>query len=163
MSKAFTKEDDVPEPAFVPPRAPLPDDVVNYVTPHGLALLHAELHELEEARLALLADPPEQSAAQRELQQRLQQLEERLQTAVLVDPAAQPHDEVRFGARVTVQGEHTRRLEIVGVDEADAAHGKIAFVAPLAQALLGKRQGESFSFRTPRGEEELEVVSIAYG
>jgi len=39
MSKAFTKDDDSPEPVLIPPRAPLPDGVPNYVTPRGLALL----------------------------------------------------------------------------------------------------------------------------
>ena len=52
---------------------------------------------------------------------------------------------------------------IVGVDEADATNGRIAFVAPLARALLGKRPGDVVTFRTPRGEEELEVVSVTYG
>jgi transcription elongation GreA/GreB family factor len=35
-------------------------------------------------------------------------------------------------------------------------------VAPLARALLGKRVGDAFTFRTPRGEEELEVLSVSY-
>jgi transcription elongation factor GreB len=48
----------------------------------------------------------------------------------------------------------------VGVDEADAASGRVAFVAPLARALLGKRVGDAVTLRTPRGEEELEVVAI---
>jgi hypothetical protein len=51
---------------------------------------------------------------------------------VVVDPHPQPHDQVRFGASVTlraVDGERAgeeRRLEIVGIDEADAAHGRMA-------------------------------------
>ena len=55
-----------------------------------------------------------------------------------------------------------RRYEIVGVDEADVAHGRVAFVAPLARALLGKRVGDVALLRTPRGEEELEVLAIDY-
>ena len=66
---------------------------------------------------------------------------------------------------MTVQGDspQPRRIDIVGVDEADASSGRIAFVAPLARALLGKRPGDVVTFRTPRGEEELEVVSVTYG
>jgi transcription elongation factor GreB len=83
---------------------------------------------------------------------------------VLVDPAGQPPDEVRFAARVTVRSERgeERQYRIVGVDEADAQRGAIAFVAPLARALLGKRVGDAALVRTPQREEELEVVSIAY-
>ena len=55
-----------------------------------------------------------------------------------------------------------RRYEIVGVDEADPAHGRIAFVSPIARALLGKAIGDVAVVRTPRGEEEIEVVAVAY-
>jgi transcription elongation factor GreB len=43
MSKAFTDEEAAEPPRVVPPRAPLPEGVRNYVTERGLALLHAEL------------------------------------------------------------------------------------------------------------------------
>ena len=87
---------------------------------------------------------------------------------MLVDPQRQPRDEVRFGASVTlrtVSGERAgeeRRLEIVGIDEADAAHGRVAFTAPIARAILGREVGETAAFNTPRGQDLLEVVSIAY-
>lgn len=166
MNKAFTKEDGVAEPEFVAPRPPLPTGVPNYVTPRGLSLLRAELLDLEAARsIAAHDNVTEQPSTRTALQARIQELEERLNSAELVD-LAQPHDEVRFGARVTVQGDEklpARQLEIVGVDEADAAHGRIAFVAPLARALLGKRTGDVVTLRTPRGEEELEILSVAYG
>ena len=76
---------------------------------------------------------------------RVSALEDRLGSARLVDRASQPHGEVRFGATVTVRAEHgeERRYRIVGVDEADAAHGLLAFVAPLARALLGKHAGDA--------------------
>jgi transcription elongation GreA/GreB family factor len=51
---------------------------------------------------------------------------------------------------------------IVGVDEADASQGRLAFTAPLARSLLGKGEGDVVTLRTPRGEEELEVLSIGY-
>lgn len=165
MSKAFKGEDASEAPIVVPPRAPLPPGATNYVTPRGLAALRQEIEELlaERARIESGddADRPRLLAA---LGMRIAALEERLSTAEVVDPAGQHHDEVRFGATVTVRGGAgpARRYRIVGVDEADAAHGRIAFVAPLARALLGKRVGEAAVVRTPRGDEELEVVEIAY-
>jgi transcription elongation factor GreB len=49
VSKAFTKDDAWEEPV-VPPRAPLPEGIPNYVTPRGLALLHRELAQLKTER-----------------------------------------------------------------------------------------------------------------
>ena len=75
---------------------------------------------------------------------------------------------MRFGASVTLRtvgGERAgeeRRLEIVGIDEADAAHGRMAFTAPIARAILGRGVGDSVALDTPRGKDRLEVVSIDY-
>jgi transcription elongation factor GreB len=55
-----------------------------------------------------------------------------------------------------------RQLQIVGVDEANPAAGLIAFVAPMARALLGRRAGDVVTLRAPRGPEDLEVLGIDY-
>lgn len=166
MSKAFTKGDGAEDPPFVAPRAPLPEGAPNYVTPRGLALLRSELGSLEASRSSIPLDASADAAPLRTaLQTRIQELKARLASAVLVDPSERrSSDEVRFGARVMVQGDsQPRQIDIVGVDEADATSGRIAFVAPLARALLGKRPGDVVTFRTPRGEDELEVLSVTYG
>jgi len=164
VSKAFTKDDAADEPLVVPSRRPLPAGATNYVTPRGLESLRAELHRLNSERLELAATPsdPDRALQLAALHARIRELEERIASAVQVDPGAQPRDEVRFGARVTVRGEAgvERHYEIVGVDEADATSGRVAFLAPLARALLGRRVGEVVTLRTPRGEEELEVMAI---
>ena len=168
MGRAFTKEDGAESPPFVAPRAPLPDGVPNYVTPRGLALLRSELGSLEASRSANpLKAGADAASARAALQSRIQELKARLASAILVDPSERrsSDEEVRFGARVMVQGEQPqpRQIDIVGVDEADATSGRIAFIAPLARALLGKRPGDVVIFRTQRGEEELEVLSGTYG
>jgi transcription elongation factor GreB len=165
VSKAFAGEDASEAPLVVPPRAPLPAGETNYVTPRGYALLREEHHRLtvERARLEAgeaSADTPRALAM---ATARLAALEQRLASATLVDPSKGPSDVVRFGATVTVHTEAgTRRYQIVGVDEAAAAEGRLAFVAPLARALLGKCVGDTVTVRTPRKEEELEVVAISY-
>ena len=86
-----------------------------------------------------------------------------LASAELVLPPMEPSDVVRFGARVTVDGDAgRRRFRIVGVDEADAAQGRIAFVAPLARALVGRAVGDAVRLEAPRGAEELEIVAVDY-
>ncbi|MFO0573595.1 MAG: GreA/GreB family elongation factor [Polyangia bacterium] len=171
MSKAFTKDEGAAsEPVLVPPRAPLPDGVPNYVTARGLQLLRTELAELDAERTRTEAEPDEEARRRglAVLQARRAELDARLRSAVLVDLAAQPRSEVRFGAEVTVRtaAGAQRTYAIVGVDEARAGAGsdrnRIAFTAPLARALLGRRVGDLCTVRTPRGEEELEILAVAY-
>lgn len=168
MSKAFTKEGAADAP-LVPPRTPLPPGVVNYVTPRGLGLLRDELHQLQAERAALEASAPPDAEIDRHqalaaLSARAAELESRLAVAELVDPASQQRDEARFGARVRVRTEagEERHYQIVGVDEADVEAGRIAFLAPLARALLGKRAGDAAVVRAPHGNEELEVLEVSY-
>jgi transcription elongation factor GreB len=165
MSKAFTKDDSEGEPLFVPPRrAPLPDGVANYVTPRGLGMLQAELAAEQGRQPALGGADTERARAQAARALRIAELEARIASAVVVQSEQQPHDEVRFGAEVTVKNlaGTVRAYRIVGVDEADAARSALAFVAPLARSLLGKRRGDVAVVSTPAGDDELEVLAISY-
>lgn len=182
VSKAFTRDDGTDTPVVVPARAPLPPGVANYVTPRGLALLRAELAQRHAEHSALTQAAAERGAAVTSVNPgapadptaiavsaaRLGELERRVAQAVLVDQSGSsknlPHDEVRFGAQVTVRSESgaLRTYGLVGVDEADGTQGLVAFVAPLARVLIGRRLGEAVTLRTPRGEEELEIVAVNY-
>lgn len=161
MSKAFTK-DDGPDAAPVPRRrAPLPAGVPNYVTRRGLALLRAELAALDAEMAPDAAPAPRQARAARRAE-----LEERIATAVVAPAPADP-TEVRIGATVQLRGSSesgARELRIVGVDEADPASRPrcVAFTAPLARALLGRRAGDKATARTPAGEETLEIEHVSY-
>jgi len=149
----------------VPPRAPLPEGVPNYVTARGLALLRAELAQ-QDARRADAERAPEGAGRTQRLAVLAQQralLEQRIASAELVPLPPEPRDTVRFGASVRVEGEaDVRCYRIVGVDEADASRGRIAFVSPLARALLGRAVGDQVRLRAPRGEQELEIVAVDY-
>ncbi len=170
MSKAFTKDEAPEAPLLVRRRAPLPDGVPNWVTRRGLELLRGERAALDGERVRLAAADPDDPERARRLAvagARLADLDARIASARVVDPTDQPPDDVRFGATVTLRvttdcGGEERRLTIVGVDEADPARGRVAFVAPIARAILGLRAGEVATLRTGRGDEELEVLAIAY-
>ena len=161
MSRAFVKEDSS-EPPLIVPRAPLPEGSSIYVTQRGLALLHEERARLEATR-----PDPEAPDAARELaayNARLSALTTRIGSALVLQPSSLPRDEARFSALVTLRNDagDERRYRIVGVDEADAQAGRIAFTAPLAIRLSGKRVGDTLMLRGPKGELEFEVVSIDY-
>lgn len=150
------------QPPLVVPRAPLPADVPNYVTRRGLSALHAERAELAAARPSIDADADSPTLAPH--QARLGALDARIGSAVLLDPTTLPQDEVRFSALVTLADAsgNLRHYRIVGVDEAEPESGRIAFTAPLARQLMGKRRGDTVPLRTARGEAELEIIAIDY-
>jgi len=158
MSKAFTRESDEPvvEPAARRRDLELPPGVVNYMTPAGAQRLREELDALVRSRVAAGED----RAALTDIDQRIQDLTEHLAIAEVVDPAAQDHDRVLFGAAVTVADDDGAETtyRIVGVAEADPRRGAISWMSPVARALLGARVGDTVTL--PAGE--LEVVRIAY-
>jgi transcription elongation factor GreB len=163
VSKAFTKDDDTAPPRFVRSRVPLPPGTPNYVTARGLAALRDERVQLdaERARREAAGD----TSAVAAVAARIADLDGRIGGAVVVPaPAPEAKETIRFGARVTVGGEagSERRYQIVGVDEADAASGRIAFTAPLARALLGRRVGEIAQLSTGHGEESWLIRAVAY-
>ncbi len=74
----------------------------------------------------------------------MQLLNERIVTAQIIDLSKQPQNEVRFGTLITLKiGEDTKlqRYQIVGVDEANIAKGKISFISPIARILTNKKVG----------------------
>lgn len=164
MSRAFVKEDDAGK---AEPQVDLPmSEHPNFVTPAGLQMLRDKVKAFEEER-ARLKEHETELAAQSHLprvEQELRYWEERLRTAIPVDPAKQPRDKVAFGAVVTVADEdgNERDYAIVGEDEADPQNGKVSYVSPLARALDGAAVGDLITWKRPAGDQELEVMAIRY-
>jgi transcription elongation factor GreB len=169
MSKAFTREEDA-APERLPPLRPavvLPPGVKNYVTPDGARRLREELDYLqtrERPRLGRLPDEPTACRLLATLDQRVRQLQQSRQTAVVVPAPERPWEQVRFGALITVRerGLTETSYRIVGLDESDPERGWVSFLSPLARALLGARVGQKVNVKLPSGIEELEVLAIEY-
>ena len=160
MSRAFVKEGDGSlDPLPDLPVSPHP----NHVTPAGLAALQQRLRDTQ-ATLAALKSRPDrldklpEAAAERDIRY----LEARLRSAILIDPATLPLDEVAFGLTVTVADEDgtEHRFQITGEDEADAAQGRITPQSPLARALMGAGIGDTVQWKKPSGTVELEILRI---
>lgn len=165
MSRGFVKEDDLEHAGTDLPERPISPHP-NYVTPHGLKQLQLQAGELEQERLPL-AQRKEDPVAQQRLamiDRDLRYLQARLESAILVDPAAQPADTVLFGATVEVEDENgdVHTFMIVGEDEADIAANRVSWVSPLAKALIGQKVGDSVAWHRPAGDLELEIIAIHY-
>lgn len=157
MSRAFVKESDGGTAEELPERAI--SDTPNYVTARGLLQLRTRIQALAAERAALAGDDT-QARRRAEIERDLRYFNTQLERAVEVDPARQPADEARFGARVTLRdaGGGLRVYRIVGEDEADPASGAISWNSPLARRLLGLRVGDG-----PEAPAGLEVTDIRYG
>jgi transcription elongation factor GreB len=153
--------DDAARPEALPERPQSPHP--NYVTPAGLQRLRAQAADLA-ARLEASgpsADPHGLALLQRDLRW----VEGRLQRAILVDPAIQAPDRVRFGMTVTFrhQDGSTETLTIVGEDEAEPGTGRISWLSPLAAALMDAGPGDEVTWQRPAGRARLEVMEVRLG
>jgi transcription elongation factor GreB len=165
MSRGFVKEDDQEETPIIPPRAALPDGVTNYVTSHGLTQLKEELSTLDN-KISTLdeTDERERRRALAVLNGKRNLLLERIQSARLLDHI-KDEGEIRFGATVTYTIAGMPKpitIQIVGVDEASVKDKKIAFTAPIARTLIGKKVDETTKFQLGNEEKKLTIKNIAY-
>ncbi len=181
MNKAFVKETDADDDEDDLAAPALPTGSKNYMTPAGYARLDAEFNELWKVERPKLVETIAWAASNgdrsengdylygkkrlREVDRRIRFLSKRLEHAEVVDPATrEATDQVFFGATVTVadaDGSEST-YAIVGIDEADAGRGRIAWISPMARALLKAREGDTVSVQTPDGKREVEIVEVRY-
>lgn len=166
MSRAFIKEGDQEEIPVVPPRAFLPEGETNYVTQVGMDELLAEKEKLVNEKENLnIADENEKRVALNYINAKLFLLDNRIDTAIIINLDEQPQNEIRFGAKVTLKIEETNKIktfQIVGVDEADVSKGKISFIAPLAKELTDKKIGDKVILKRAKKDIVYEILEISY-
>ena len=101
----------------------------------------------------------------REIDRELAYLARRMKASRVIDPAGhERRDTVLFGATVEVadEGDGRRSFTLVGDDEQEPASGRIGWSSPLARALRGAGVGDCRTVRLPGGEQEVEIMAIAY-
>lgn len=180
MSKAFTRETDSDDDEEVG-LPPLPAGGKNYITPHGYAVLRAELFDLMDNERPRMVEIVHWAASNgdrsengdyhygkkrlREIDRRIRFLTKRLEIAEVTDPSVhQGSDQVFFGATVTYidEADVERTVTILGIDEADSLKGQVSWISPIARALLKAREGDVVKLVTPVGVQEVEVVAVRY-
>lgn len=150
MSRAFVKESDGDLPEDFPQRAV--SEHPNFVTARGLRLIAAQVHELQESREA--ARQADDKSALARIDRDLRYWRQRRASARLVTPEASP-GKARFGTRVQLQAlddDTVRVFTLVGEDEADPAAGRVSWISPIGQSLLGCEVGEEIALQGQRFE-----------
>ena len=97
---------------------------------------------------------------------RIKELEAGLSTADVIDISRlSPGARVVFGATVELEDENggdTIVYQIVGDLEADIKQVRSAVSSPIARALIGKSEGDSFEFQAPGGTRSYDIVGVKY-
>jgi transcription elongation GreA/GreB family factor len=142
MSRAFVKE----SAESAPPPERMVADGPNLVTDAGAARIDAEVARIEAALKS------ETNVLLREtLERDLRYWAVKKARAEIVP--APSGDTVAFGSRVTIARNGKRQsIRIVGEDEADPREGLVSWRAPLAQAILGARAGDTVEMEKPPAE-----------
>jgi transcription elongation factor GreA len=149
------------------------------ITKEGYAALREELarlkkHErpkiiaaIEEARghgdLSENAEYKYAKERQALIEVRMQDLENKLGNAEIIDTTKLPADRIVFGSKFMLSNLDTDEefcYQIVGVDESDLNKGKISVESPMAKALIGKRISDEIIVDTPNGKREFEILDI---
>ena len=127
------------------------------------------IRAIEEARAhGDLSENAEYAAAKERqsfVEGRIAEISSRMSAVQVIDPATIKTDKIVFGATVIVVNADTNekiQYQIVGEDEADVSSGSISIMSPIARALIGKKQGDIATVRTPKGEVEYDILEIRY-
>ena len=100
------------------------------------------------------------------LEGRIQDLENKISTAEIINPTELQRDgRVVFGVIVTfidLNTDEQFKYQIVGEDEANIPEGKISYVSPIARALIGKIEDDITEFDIPSGKREVQIVKVEY-
>jgi transcription elongation factor GreB len=152
----------------------------HYITPDGAKRLRAELEQLWTVERPRVTQEVADAAAQgdrsenaeyiygkrrlREIDRRVRFLSKRLDELTIVSEPPSDPSRVFFGAWVTLEGEEGGEVtyRIVGPDETDVDKGWISMEAPVAKALMGKRDGDEVNVRRPKGDITYMITGIRY-
>lgn len=154
-------------------------DQPNSISPEGKAAAEAELKELTQVRrpeivqaiktareFGDLSENAEYHAAREDQgmnEARIRVLEHHLSTAVVAEEDEASDGTVALGSKVSFRdtsNDKTTEATLVHPLEASIPDGKLSSESPIAQALIGHREGETVSVETPNGSKKLEITQV---
>ncbi len=150
-----------------------------YLTQDGLDKMKKELHELKYKKRPIISqkvatarehgdlkENAEYHAAREELsmvETRIQQLQDRIARARVIDESEINTDEVSILNTVKVQDLRRNKeyvYTLVSEDEADFKQNKISITSPVGKGLLGKKVGDIAEIQVPAGLLKYKILSI---
>jgi regulator of nucleoside diphosphate kinase len=97
--------------------------------------------------------------------ERLNDLQNELNRAIVVSPSKVPADVVTMNSRVRIRdliSGRELRYQIVLPKDADVAENRISVLAPIGTALLGYRAGSTVEWRVPSGRRHFRILDVEY-
>jgi len=113
-----------------------------------------------------LSENADYSAArekQRQIDKRIQYIEDIIANANVIDVDSLSGDRVVFGARVVAEDEDGNRMQcrILSDVESDGRQ-VISCTSPVGRALIGRCVGDTCIVRLPSGEKEFEIIDVKF-
>lgn len=152
---------------------------MEYMSQEGYDKLMAELHQLESVELPQVKDAIaeardkgdlsenfEYHAAKREQRRllgRISFMQKVLENARVIDKSRLNSEVIGLLSQVEITNvSNNRRMSymVVNPHEANLSQGKISIKSPIAQALLGKKKGDTVEVRVPAGIVSLRIESV---
>ena len=102
--------------------------------------------------------------AQAHLETKIYQMKLAIQEAKIVDVSRLSTDSVQILTKVEMTNVNTKAkmtYTIVSESEANLREGKISIKTPIAQGLLGKKEGDVVEIKIPRGTVTLRIEKIS--
>ncbi len=151
------------------------------MTSEGLEKLKSELEELKNIERPSvikaiaqarehgdLSENAEYHAAREKqsfIEGKINELENKISRAEVIDTSRLENTSVTFGATVQlldINSESNHTYKIVGVDEADIEKNLISINAPLCKSMINKKIDDFFEVSTPNGTKEYQIISIEF-
>lgn len=126
-------------------------DAISEARAHGDLSENAEYHAAKEAQALN--------------EGRVQELEDLIARADVIDVTKLSGETIKFGATVVLvdeDSEEEKTYQIVGDQEADVKSGRISISSPIARALIGKQVGDEIEVNAPGGARGYEVVKVSW-
>ncbi|MBQ2821815.1 MAG: transcription elongation factor GreA [Thermoguttaceae bacterium] len=150
-----------------------------YMTQKGYDKLRAEVEQMEYVEMPIILERIATARAEGDLsenaeyhgaresqgllQAKINELKYKLSMATIVDASTMPNDEVCFGSTVRLLDldfDEEETYTLVGAGEEDSSQGKILVSSPLAQGILGKKEGDEVEIEVPMGTIRFRVLEI---
>ena len=98
------------------------------------------------------------------LELQIAKLQNLIASARVIDESQVGVDKVQLLNKVKIMNLAMKKemeFTLVGENEADFAHGKLAVTTPIGKALLGHSKGDVVTAKTPSGEMKLQILEIS--